>query len=399
MHPTSTSLGGQLGFAEAAGEEQPGSTFLILSTKSGGHSVSPESDSCSDQILTRSFLSRLDLVDIQDSHELHERLRRYAGRLDRSLTVAKWILAQPEWVRYHPIARKVENCGAFLLYRHYFTVGEWRLAGAVTCCWSLLCPFCASLRASKQVRKVVPKVMAVVKRDGVVPYLLTLTIRSEPSVPEMFKRLAGFWSRVVAARREALAGKRVGSVWCEFQGGVVSFETKRGSGSGLWHCHLHAVIVGRPGLKSGDVQDAWSAIVGYRAQADLRQLNAVDERGEVESAEALFGDLQEVFKYAVKCGEMAPADTFEAFRGLRSKRLIRAFGSLFGVDLDPDLVDDVASLGNLPYRLLGYRLHRAADGRGRYLEHVVSASDVFRGRSTIPDSCPSTPVLESGQCL
>jgi hypothetical protein len=53
----------------------------------------------------------------------------------------------------------------------------------------------------------------------------------------------------------------------------------------------------------------------------------------------MVGAVLEVFKYAVKLGDLAAVDAVEVFSKTRGMRMVQAFGCLFGVP-EPELEDE-----------------------------------------------------------
>lgn len=338
------------------------SPFLIQGNKSvadlevvTGHEV-PSQDICS------VVSSEPSLSESKKAVDLPTRLGRYAAKVARSGVMGKWIQSQPKWQNYHPVARVVAECGSYLRFRNFFQRDQVRLVGANSCCKAMLCPFCAGLRGARHLAKAIEKIRAVMGADGqLVPYLWTGTIRDEVRCRDMYQRLRGYLSKMLESRRNALKGIRCSSAWAKFEGGIVSFEVKRGKNSGLWHIHFHAIVLGRPGLDPREFQQAWSDLVGYWAQSDLRPFRSTEkllrDRDAIETDQALADDLQEVFKYAVKCSDMTTEDNFEAFRELQGQRLIRGFGNLYNVKFaDEDVLDDVDDLVDEPYIDLFFNL-------------------------------------------
>ena len=127
---------------------------------------------------------------------------------------------------------------------------------------------------------------------------------------------------------------------------VWSYEVKRGSGSGLWHPHLHMVAMSHEQPDQQALRDEWQELTGDSWSCDVRPI-------EVEDAASGF---LEVFKYALKFSDMTPADTVHAFRTLKGKRLVGSAGLFRGIDIPDSLVD--TPLDDLPYVDLFYRYMR-----------------------------------------
>ena len=101
---------------------------------------------------------------------------------------------------------------------------------------SFFCPVCAKRRADARFFAV-KDAMIDAQQQGALLYHLTFTIKDSDNPYEMYDGL----SRSI--RRFMLTGQkgRIGE-WEKVEGFYLNFEAKRGSGSGLFHIHAHAVV-------------------------------------------------------------------------------------------------------------------------------------------------------------
>ena len=61
--------------------------------------------------------------------------------------------------------------------KNYYTLGEVKLTKMRVCNQHLLCPFCASIRASRSIQRNNPKVVEILRQNRKLkPVLLTLTV-------------------------------------------------------------------------------------------------------------------------------------------------------------------------------------------------------------------------------
>lgn len=401
MDTTSDRLAGQLAFPPGGAAKSPSEglseglkqgenppVFLIHTAKAGGWVASPSAPSACDEKKSRHVSPFIDCTCDEQAREdeasknLPSRLEKYARQTADAVKFGNWLVDQGKrWERYRPIGRRVASCGSHLVFHDYYDANKVKLVDANNCCAALLCPFCAGRRAVNHLRNTIPKLRAVLKEGaGLVPYLLTITIKDEARCRDMYHKLRGLWSKVIQLRREARKGKRVANAWGKIEGGIMSFEVKRGSGSGLWHIHGHALVVGPPGLVGHEFQLAWSEVVGYWAQADLRSLScspllAVDPDS-AETEKVLAKDLMEVFKYALKFNAMTFDDRFQAYRDLVGERLVRSFGAMRGVVLEDEFTDDITDLANQPYYRLVYAAMSTPTGDRGY---ALRRSQRFEG--------------------
>lgn len=279
---------------------------------------------------------------------LSGKLQRYAGGKERALRMLDYIrVNHPDEINF---IGNLRDCGSYLVFKHFYTIDELRLHGAVFCKKHLICPFCAMRRAVKYLQAYIEKIEHL-EAEGVInadlrPYFVTLTVKDRESLSESFNGLKSAFRRYTQQRRNALKGKTS----CEFakaEGGVYSYEVKRGSGSGLWHPHLHCVWWCREAPDAATLSAEWKALTGDSFIVDVRPLTAR------EGQSSLVAGFIEVFKYALKFSEMDLADNWEAFQYLSGRRLVSSFGFLRGVKLPDNLLDEDIQEA-LPYYKLFY---------------------------------------------
>ena len=283
---------------------------------------------------------------------LPRRVSRYGEAKRRALEVAEYIGQQPGG---KATARRVEQCGHYLVFRHYFTIDQVRLHAAQLCKKHLLCPLCAIRRGSKALQAYLPRYEAVrAAEPGLRPFLVTLTVKDGPDLGERFRHLMRsqheLWKRKHRCRGSAVDGIEA-AVW--------SYEVKRGRGSGLWHPHLHMVALAKDEPNEAQLACEWRNITGDSFIVDVRPIDQADPAS----------GFLEVFKYALKFSDMEPPDVWEAFQVLAKRRLVGSAGLFRGIEVPDQLTDE--PLDDLPfiellYRYLGagYSLQRSP-GSGR----------------------------------
>lgn len=263
--------------------------------------------------------------EIDDHRDpLTVRLDRFARAHGHALEVA----GTPELQRAYPDrAQRLVTCATHLLFRRYVLTGDHRLHAGFFCQQPLLCQACAIRRGARLVARYMRRLERVLlEESGLNPYLVTLTVRDGPDLRERFNHLRVSLSRAFTSRRLHLSNPRR-NAWTPFAvpaGGFGSIEVKRGSGSGLWHPHFHAVWLCHTPPSQVDLSDSWHATTGDSFVVDIRPI-----------ADRLSGVL-EVAKYSVKVSGQAGADVVEAFRVLSRRRLFSSFGLLRGLDDEDD---------------------------------------------------------------
>jgi hypothetical protein len=265
------------------------------------------------------------------------RLLRYGKGKKGALDVAEYMADLPE---HQAMAKRVQSCGDYLVFRHYWSVDKVRLHGASLCCKHLLCPLCAIRRGSKALKAYLDRWEVIqAEKPSLRPFLVTLTVKDGDDLAERFQHLKKaqqeLWMRKHRGRGAALDGV-AGAVW--------SYEVKRGSGSGSWHPHLHMIALAENQPDQVQLSAEWHNITGDSFIVDVRPITGDPVEG-----------FMEVFKYAVKFSDQPPADTVHAFETLRGKRLLASSGAFRGVVVPEDLMDDQEGLDDLPYVTLFYR--------------------------------------------
>lgn len=288
------------------------------------------------------------------------RIARYARAKERALAMQKY-LEESGWLMIEGTGRidaggvdrrnqgrravlaalKLEQCGNYLHFRHYFTVNRVLLHAACFCKQHLICPLCAIRRGSKTLEAYLARFRVIhEERPQLKPYLMTFTVRDGADLKERTSHLLRAFQTLKDRRRNFQAGVR-GAPWTEFAkvaGAVGSYEFKRGDGSGLWHPHIHMVAMCASPPDQGDLRREWEAITGDSFMVDVRPFHEGQDPAQ---------GFMEVFKYAVKFGDLSLADNWEVAEYLRGSRLLFSLGVFRGVQVPDELTDE--PLDGLPY--------------------------------------------------
>lgn len=288
-----------------------------------------------------------DEIGVQGIEALPKRVDRYGKAKNRALDVAEYIegVAQSKPI-LRSLADRLAGCGDYLVFRHYFTVDKVRLHGASLCMKHLLCPLCAIRRGSKALKAYLDRWEVLqAQKTSLRPFLVTLTVKDGPDLAERFAHLH-------SAQRELWKQKQRGrgSVLDGVEGAVWSYEVKRGSGSGMWHPHLHMIALAEQAPDARQLAEDWKWITKDSHVVDVRPISQDDP----------VSGFIEVFKYAVKFSDQEPSDTLACYLTLKGKRLIGSAGCFRGVEVPEDLTDDTSDLEGLPFVTLFYRYLRAA---------------------------------------
>lgn len=271
--------------------------------------------------------------------EFKKRLERYSGAKARSLAMSEYIKST-QHSRYSKVAYRLGECGSFLWFKNYFEKGEIRLHSASFCEKSALCPFCAIRRAGKFIKAYMSKLESLrAVYPHLKPYMLTLTVKDGESLSERVLHLRSSIKTYMQKRREYLA--RVNSKrnrphveLVKALGGVYSIEIKRGKNSGLWHPHVHFVVLCDylNEINFSKLSKEWHEITGDSFIVDCRSFYSTDP-------DEIIDGFLEIFKYALKFSDMSLEDNFYAYEILNKQRLVGNFGILRGVEVEENLED------------------------------------------------------------
>ena len=294
--------------------------------------------------------------DFKPNHSadaLKDRLKRYAASHSRALKMGEWIKENItrktlKGLNLSSLLVDLENCGAFLIFRYFFTVDTVKLAGMCSCHKHLLCPLCAIRRAAKSVKAYLDRFnVLTTEHPKMKPYLVTFTIKDGENLTERFDHLQDCLRFYYGQRRKSLSSSsrhsRVEA--CKALGGVGSFEVKRGSGSGSWHPHAHYIWLCNEAPNCALLSQEWHALTGDSFIVDVTPFHDGKDVSE---------GFLEVFKYALKTSTMDHADNWEAFMVLRGRRLVSSFGIFRGVDIPESMCDEFDE-ADLPYYEMIFR--------------------------------------------
>lgn len=268
--------------------------------------------------------------------QLGTRLARYGKARENALQFQSFLRKSGE----HKLADLLGDCGNYATFRDYFTIGQIRLSHFCTCKKHLLCPLCAIRRGAKALRVYLGRVEALrASNPRLRAFLVTLTTKNGPDLLERFNHLASnlrtYHRRRSRSRQRGEVLKASSAVW--------SYEFKRGKNSGLWHAHVHAIWLSEEAPDPFRLSAEWNYLTGDSYIVDVTEMDMTDP----------VSGFCEVFKYAVKFGDLQDIDRLKAYKTLKGKRLMDSFGNLRGLVIDPSDADDL--LEELPYIERFYR--------------------------------------------
>ncbi len=321
-----------------------------------------------------------------------EQLDRYAFlKREQSLFMAYIIAKHPEECK---LIEKLRSCGSHLIFNCYYegdrsNIVANKLAGGFTCKKHLFCRCCAMRRAAIYAKTFETYVRSLLlEHPHLAPVLITYTVKNGPDLLERFKHLRRVQQLLLVYRRQLLSkkstAKGIDTVLRHVLGGAGSYEFKIGSGSGLWHPHIHeiALLDAReyifteelvpfgnrverifvPQEFKAALRAEWKSLTGDSDQVDVRGLYPRDSYARVvtlqdaqndavfEKDDPVFSGVCEAFKYALVPGEMSHEEQYHAAKTLDGCRLLFTYGLLRGVQLPDEAFDDIEQeIAGLPY--------------------------------------------------
>lgn len=321
-----------------------------------------------------------------------KKLGRYGAAKQHQASVAEYLL------NHEPLLIKeydaLQDCGSWLIFRHWYTVGQYRLIAGCSCKKHLLCGLCALRRAARLVKEYELKIRQVLEEHPeYVPVLITRTIKNGSDLGERYEHLTSAHRKMIHKRRNALSSKTARgkkSVLRFVHGSAGSYEFKKGEGSGEWHPHAHEIAlldsrfeftdlirkekdVSVPLEFESQLSKEWLSTTGDSWIVDVRRIDAKDEKSFVKA-------ICEAFKYALKFNSLEIPDQVYAYKVLRGRRLTYSYGCLWGVKISDESVDTIEEeLELLPYVDLVYRY-----ASGQYIQsEVVDLGKIEKKTSTL----------------
>jgi hypothetical protein len=284
-----------------------------------------------------------------DTSDLSKRLNRYGTAKRHTQTILRDLGSDRAKTLGIKFVR-VMQCGDWLHFRDYFTVQQIKLVRSNFCKNHLVCGFCAIRRASRAMASYLERYKTVRKAQPELrPYLVTLTVKNGPNLPE---RLSHLFANLRKLHRRRTR-KNQPSVMHQVAGGVYSVEVTHDAKTTGWHPHAHAIWLSSSYPTATAVSKEWHAITGDSFIVDVEPLRA--EQQETDDVDPYAGGFAECFKYAMKPAQLGPNLLAIAYPALAAKRLMGSFGCFRGVPEPDELADDVSAFDELPYFELLFR--------------------------------------------
>lgn len=240
----------------------------------------------------------------------------------------------------------VNGCGSWLEFRNYLKVDKTKLHHANFCKKDKLCPACAMRRASKQVKKVHDYFNQNEELKKKYWYYIVLPVKhnKEEDFETVFNRAKKGLDTLRTAIKDNKRGKGRESFFSQFNGLFYSFEvTKTKNG---WNNHINIMCCADKEIKGiytfkdkngkkvsqhKEIMRDWQKYTDNKSF--MHSINKID----ISTEDKLIKNLLEIFKYSLKFQDLSNEDLLEVYEKTHNKRLLGAFGSLYGIKTNVDL--------------------------------------------------------------
>jgi hypothetical protein len=187
-------------------------------------------------------------------------------------------------------------------------------------CKKLICPDCASDRATRLSRQTELKIAEVMKTNSGKFCLLTLTIKNTRTYEGGLSKLKKSFTKFKRSKswREHIKG------YCG------EFEHTFNSKTNDFHIHLHLIVLRGKFWSQSDISDAWRSVTGDSFIVDIREIKDIHK------------SVKEVCKYIVKATDLMkmPDEKFREVVELKKRtRMFISGGCFYNVKLDDDADD------------------------------------------------------------
>lgn len=254
--------------------------------------------------------------------------------------------------RIDKVYHKVDDCMALVNLYQCQDCGMLHFDSALYC-KNKLCPICAYLRARKYMSVLVPRFNRMLK-SGFKINFLTLTIKDTKTLSEGLNILKKAWRYMT---HQDIFSKHVFNSM--FIGGIYAIEIKKGKYSGLWHPHIHLLVVKDHFSKDFDLIKGLWEMACQKVVNTNEKIGSVDIRGvknknnrytnNIDDLESITSAVVECVKYVTKFSfdNFSSFDLLELCNNLYNSRLFSTFGCMReseDEDIDKDYKEVVKKL-------------------------------------------------------
>ena len=169
-------------------------------------------------------------------------------------------------------AQKLNECGNYLLFKNFYTIGEVKLSKLRTCGQHLLCPFCAAIRASRAIQKYVERINQVLQENRKLkPVLITLTVKNGSDLAERSEHLMKSFRTLLERRRDYLKKGWGYNEFCKVQVLCTLTRIHTMKKTGEWHPHIHMFALVDQWIDQQEFSEYWHSLTGDSMVVDVRR--------------------------------------------------------------------------------------------------------------------------------
>ena len=241
----------------------------------------------------------------------------------------KYIVPKLKAVEQDKLAFDIANCSKTSCIATCSSCGTKYYAGS-SHCKNRYCAICAKLRALAWLCKLVPLLQEYVK-DGYKIFMLNLTIKDNANLDYILNKLMKSWR--IMTHDDKRCKKEFRNL---NDGGIKSIEIKIGENSGIWHPHIHSIVLlktDKDVRQYNDYRKLWEYCTAL-ACGTTDKVGSVDIRGLKGYDGDIVSAVVETFKYMTKLDWLNIPDEqlSEMFNVTSNRRFISSWGVLYKIN-------------------------------------------------------------------
>jgi hypothetical protein len=312
---------------------------------------------------------------------------------------------------------RFRECAESLEIRDYKSVGE-KVHNGSWCHNPAFCPVCASRVQSRRRGLLRPAIRRAI-REYPYAYIFTITQADQAQLAPMLHDIKDSFRRFrLKGQRRKLPGGGYDysrGEWSKVRAGIMSWEVKRGEGSGLWHAHAHALVFCDKPLDYGystgagvfsKLKTEWiEATGGAGENINARRLtnppdlsNIKDDRARAKTAakfrglgyvDSVWEQSKEVTKYVAMLDNRGSDDTITVAIDTHGFRMFNKFGAFRGASSTmSEYIEEVPVAGGdeeipLSIRTAQWDMETGAYAGGRVVTDSLSAKATEQLRTDV----------------
>ena len=170
-------------------------------------------------------------------------------------------------------AHKLNECGNYLLFKNFYTIGEVKLSKLRTCgrsiCSALSVLLFVLLVLSKNTLNVL--IRCCKENRKLKPVLITLTVKNGSDLAERSEHLMKSFRTLLDRRRDYEKKGRGFNEFCKVQGAMYSYENTYNEKTVEWHPHIHMFALVDQWIDQQEFSEYWHSLTGDSMVVDVRR--------------------------------------------------------------------------------------------------------------------------------